>query len=134
MCAPLDNTWVNNLVLDMKWGPADNQVCLGKKFPLERLHSEGNVYMRLKGGEKEVKFWDLGGFKLVDGTPETPLDPGFVDLPPEELTPDKNHFVFRKGDFNLKPDSLVMKEIPGWQPIPWDKIGPYKDKWRKLIP
>ena len=134
MCAPLGNIWINNLVLDMKWGPADNKVFRGKTFPLGRLHSEGNVYMRLKGGEKEVKFWDLGGFKLVEGTPETPLNPGFVDLPTEELTPDKNHFVFRKGDFNLKPDSLVMKEIPGWQPIPWDKIGPYKDKWRKLIP
>ena len=133
MCAPVDNAWVNNLVLDMKWGLADLQICAKKTFPLERLHSEGNVYLRLRGGKKEVKFWKLGGFKLIDGTPDAPLDPGFVDLPSEEITQDKSHFVFRKGDFNLKPDSLVKKEIPGWQPIPWDKIGPYADRWRKTV-
>jgi len=36
-------------------------------------------------------------------------DPGFVDL--------------AKGDYALKPDAEVFKQIPGFEPIPFDKIG-----------
>lgn len=36
-------------------------------------------------------------------------DPGFVD--------------FARGDLRLKPDSEVFKRLPGFRPIPFDKIG-----------
>ena len=39
---------------------------------------------------------------------EIDTDPGFVD----EAT----------GNFALRPDSRVFKEIPGWMPIPFEKM------------
>ena len=40
----------------------------------------------------------------------TDEDPGFVDL--------------ANGNFQLRPDAEVFKRLPGFQPIPFDKIGP----------
>ena len=45
-----------------------------------------------------------------------------------------DYFIYDKGDFNLAEDSIIPKECPGFVPIPWDKIGLYKDKWRTIIP
>lgn len=42
----------------------------------------------------------------------TDLDPGFVDL--------------AEGDFRLKPDAEVFRRIPGFQPVPVEKMGPYR--------
>ena len=50
----------------------------------------------------------------------TNQDPGFVDV--------------AKGNFALKPNSIVFKKIPGFQPIPFDKIGLYKDQYRRTLP
>lgn len=47
-------------------------------------------------------------------------DPGFVDL--------------AKSDFRLKPDSQVFKDLPGFQPIPFDKMGLYVDEYRQRLP
>ena len=44
-------------------------------------------------------------------------DPGFVDM--------------KNGNFMLKSNSVVFEKIPGFQPIPFDKMGLYKDKYRK---
>ena len=38
-------------------------------------------------------------------------DPGFANL--------------AEGDFRLKPDSEVFRRIPGFQPVPVEKMGPY---------
>ena len=40
----------------------------------------------------------------------TDRDPGFVDA--------------AEGDFLLRPDAEVFQRLPGFQPIPFDKIGP----------
>jgi hypothetical protein len=37
----------------------------------------------------------------------------------------------KKGNFMLKSNSIVFEKIPGFQPIPFDKMGLYKDKYRK---
>jgi parallel beta-helix repeat protein len=37
-----------------------------------------------------------------------------------------------KLDMRLKADSVVFKEIPGFEPIPFEKIGLYEDNYRKL--
>jgi hypothetical protein len=50
----------------------------------------------------------------------TPEDPGFVNA--------------AVGDFALKPGSPVFKEIPGFKPIPFDKIGLQLDEYRKTLP
>jgi len=39
-----------------------------------------------------------------------------------------------KGDFRLKPDAQVFKDLPGFQPIPFDKIGLYVDEYRRKLP
>jgi hypothetical protein len=50
----------------------------------------------------------------------TATDPGFVDA--------------AKGNFALKPDAVVFQKIPGFQPIPFDKIGLFKDEYRRTLP
>lgn len=50
----------------------------------------------------------------------THSDPGFVDL--------------SAGNFALKKDSEVFTKIPGFQNIPFDKMGLQTDKYRKQLP
>jgi hypothetical protein len=47
-------------------------------------------------------------------------DPGFVDA--------------AKGDFRLKPDSEVFGELPGFRPIPFEKMGLVRDALRPTLP
>ena len=47
-------------------------------------------------------------------------DPGFVDA--------------AKGNYALKPGSEVFTKIPGFQPIPFDKIGLHIDEFRRSLP
>jgi hypothetical protein len=47
-------------------------------------------------------------------------DPGFVDL--------------KKYNFQLKGDSKIFKDLPGFTPIPFNKIGLYIDEYRKRLP
>ncbi|NQV36031.1 MAG: right-handed parallel beta-helix repeat-containing protein, partial [Phycisphaeraceae bacterium] len=67
--------------------------------------------------------------KVTSGRPEwgpfknnwlTNDDPGFVNM--------------AQGDFSLKEDSVVFKQIPGFEPVPFSKMGLYPDPWRKTIP
>lgn len=44
----------------------------------------------------------------------TDQDPGFVDI--------------TNGNFSLKPDALVFKMIPGFEPIPFEKMGRIRKK------
>jgi hypothetical protein len=47
-------------------------------------------------------------------------DPGFVDA--------------AAMNFQLKPDSIVSTKISRFQKIPFEKIGPYQDEYRKAVP
>ena len=47
-------------------------------------------------------------------------DPGFVNM--------------AKMDFRLKPDAQVFKDLPGFQPIPFEKIGLFTDEFRPKLP
>ena len=47
-------------------------------------------------------------------------DPGFVDIA---------HL-----DFRLKPDARLLHDMPGFQPIPVEKIGLFIDEYRKKLP
>ena len=38
------------------------------------------------------------------------------------------------GDLSLKKDSPVFSELPGFAPIPFSKIGLYRDEFRKVLP
>jgi hypothetical protein len=37
----------------------------------------------------------------------------------------------KNKNFMLKHDAEVFKKIPGFQPIPFDKMGTYPDEYRK---
>ena len=50
----------------------------------------------------------------------TATDPGFVDA--------------ATGNFSLKPDSVAFKKIPGFERIPFEKIGLFKDEYRHTLP
>ncbi len=67
--------------------------------------------------------------KVTSGRPEwgpiqnnwsTKDDPGFVSM--------------AEGDFRLKEDSPVFEKIPGFEPVPFSKMGLYTDPWRKTLP
>lgn len=47
-------------------------------------------------------------------------DPGFVDA--------------AARDYRLKPESEVFSKIPGFEPIPFEKVGLYIDGYRKELP
>jgi hypothetical protein len=66
-----------------------------------------------------------GKKRATDPFPSGPLavydeDPGFVDL--------------EGGDLRLKPDSKIFKDLPGFQPIPFEKIGLFVDEYRPVLP
>ena len=63
-------------------------------------------------------FLDRGKQELIDNY-ETQEDPGFVDASTQ--------------NFMLKDNAPVYSKIPGFQKIPFDKIGIYKDEYRKSI-
>lgn len=47
-------------------------------------------------------------------------DPGFVNM--------------ARYDFRLRPGNQIEKDLPGFQPIPFEKIGLYVDGYRKKLP
>ncbi len=50
----------------------------------------------------------------------TANDPGFVDA--------------AKGNFSLKPNAVVFKKIPGFEKIPFEKMGLQTDEYRRSLP
>jgi len=50
----------------------------------------------------------------------TKEDPGFANM--------------AEGDFTLADDSIAYKKIPGFKPLPFSKMGMYKDEYRKKLP
>ncbi len=91
----------------------------GKEW--EGMRSRGNEFIRnvIVGGP-DIPVNLLGG-KYATITSEqnfvTREDPGFVN--------------FKNENFMLKPDAKVFQMIPGFEPIPFDKMGLYKDAYRK---
>ena len=91
----------------------------GKEW--QGMRSRGNALTRnviVGGPENPVKL--LGGeYATVAVTNNfvTKEDPGFVDM--------------KNENFMLKSDAKVYQMIPGFEPIPFDKMGLYKDAYRK---
>jgi|GEM_PF-570029 len=50
----------------------------------------------------------------------TQNDPGFVNMP--------------EGNYDLKSDSPVFEKIAGFKPVPFSKMGLYRDPWRRELP
>lgn len=177
--APIGNEIVNNLFLDIKGYGTQVFVALKREFPRERNLGRGNLVVRTKGllpGEYDLASGDssnaptnhmsagssntFGPFvpvRVLDGTPDDPIDMGFVKVPSARFDTQDYLFIeqgwmdtakyndacaqgrfegirYDCGDFSLKADARVFREIPGFQPIPWNKIGVYRDAWRKALP
>ena len=93
------------------------------ELPL-RNHFERNLIVIQKG--------EPIALKLSKATQENPAilttkdnwvtaaDPGFVNA--------------AEGNYGLKPDAAVFKNIPGFKPIPFDKIGLQLDAYRRSLP
>ena len=132
MFGNVDNTWVNNIVIDSP--NTQDQACHNIFIPLDRQVSRGNVSFGLRS-EPRKDVWRFGGFTIIDlrGTP----DRLFVNVPPRRTMkrPDGQElFRYECGDFNLAPHSEIYKAAPGFMPIPWDRIGLYTDEWRRTLP
>ena len=176
--APVDNVWINNLFLDITG--YSSQIFIARKRDRPREdYASGNLCVRpvgLREGVSDIQDGTAANAKtnrfmaymgtsttrpifpvrVLDGTPTSPIDIGFVDVPKpsfksadymlevqgwvdvDRLTELRSagslENVFRLGDFNLRPEARIFREMPGFQPIPWDKIGLYRDEWRQTLP
>jgi hypothetical protein len=68
----------------------------------------------LAGKKEELQFMKVGTNLAVD------RDPGFADA--------------AALDFRLRPDAAALKELPGFQAIPFEKIGLVVDEDRRTLP
>lgn len=132
--APLDNVFTMNVVCEVPTNrsPFALNGLLHKLVPSNRVHVVNNLYVR-KTGKGKNSGWPREGVRTLDGTEDNPIDLGFVDLPEFKWSDERYSYYDEKGDFNLKPGARLLKELPGFAPIPWDKIGLYKDKWRTAL-
>lgn len=63
---------------------------------------------------------DLKGWARVAGTKDEPVVLGFADP--------------AAGDFTLRKNARLLKEMPSFEPIPFQRIGLYQDDWRRQLP
>ena len=107
----------NNIAINCRWGfefvsalPSriENNVAVNCSQPFTWQWIQGTNLIRTNN------FFASG--KNVSYT----NDPGFVDL--------------AKHDLRLKPDARIFRDLPGFQPIPFEKIGLFVDEYRQRLP
>ncbi|MFO7937964.1 MAG: right-handed parallel beta-helix repeat-containing protein [Kiritimatiellia bacterium] len=116
---PLYNPVKNNIFVDCGKKPLrfDKRVMsLMDKFEME------NNLMIATASTNTISIQDgVHGFKTLNGTPDDPIKLGF-----------KNR---DEGDFRLRWWRPAIKRIaPDFKEIPFDRIGLYKDDFRKTLP
>ena len=96
-----------------------------RNLPVDHNLWDENLYWHAGGGPLKIALGgklgevDLDGWRAKGADVHSVVaDPRFVDA--------------AKGDFRLRPDSPALKL--GFQPIPVEKIGPYKDELRASWP
>ena len=121
------NTVRNNLFIDGERG-----LQFDAKYPsLAKLISgaldlptgdllENNVLVRCKKPFSFAAKDDLRLSTIRDNLDLGNEDPGFVDV--------------ARLNFELKPNSPIYQKLPAFQPIPFAKIGLYRDEFRKRLP
>ncbi|MEC5126642.1 right-handed parallel beta-helix repeat-containing protein [Verrucomicrobiales bacterium BCK34] len=115
---PLHNRVVRNVFIDSK-----KQVLSfndNVKKLVGKLDIADNIAVNSSGAEPKSTAGDTKGFSNLAGTGEEPIDLGFIDA--------------EKLNFQLKPDARLLKEIPGFEPVPFDKIGLFVDEYRTALP
>ncbi len=105
---PLYNPVENNIFIDCSKqllaldGKAATE-CLPRMAPIAGnlvINTVGTNGVRTATPDKRI----AAGFRIVNGTPEKPFDAGFVDA--------------AKGNFALKPDAWLLREMPAFKPLP----------------
>ena len=152
-----DDKWINNITCRTFGNAERTQLCGEWRIAdSNRVTSVGNLFVDPDGTAKEwiddYCVWGFGGLRKLIGTKENPIDPGIVDLPEPRFDPtlcmrkdgwvDEELFYrmklggeaemkpYRRGDLRFRADSILRREVPGWQDIPFDRIGLVRDDWR----
>lgn len=90
----------------------------------QRNTFEQNVIVMKTGEPVSLKFsaatQKVSGLILQRNNWVTTTDPGFVDP--------------SQGNFALRPDAEVFHRLPGFEPIPFDRIGLKTDEYRRTLP
>lgn len=98
-------TYLDPIVEGKEW---QGMRARGNEFSENVIIGGANNPVKLMGGEYATVS-EKNNFITQD-------DPGFVDM--------------KNGNFQLKKDAVVFKKIPGFEPVPFEKMGIYKDQYR----
>jgi hypothetical protein len=115
---PLYNPIRNNLFID-----CTQQICNfdGKVMDLmDKFELENNLAVFTSSTREIPLKKGIPGFRTLNGTSEAPIDFGFEDRD--------------AGNFNLRSEAKLTEIAPHFQAIPFDKIGLYRDEFRKELP
>lgn len=116
---PLYNAVRRNVFVDCQ-----KQVCDfdgNVKKLLDKFEIAENLAVNSLGASNRVaKAVELKGFANLAGTAEEPVDLGFEGR--------------AEGDFALRRGARLTKELPSFERIPFEKIGLYKDEYRRKLP
>lgn len=137
-----DFTIANNIFIDCKAVLRAN----GKDGNMRWLTQEGMFEARLKAVQYDQSPWrehypDFPDYLAARNTMprrnvlrnnlivRSKLIPGSYQATNNWVATEDPGFVnYDNGNLKLKPDAAVFKQIPGFEPIPFDKIGLYKKK------
>ncbi len=87
---------------------------------LGRLQIASNLVVNTTGAASLAKSPTYPGFTYLAGSQETPVDLGFESAP--------------KGNYALRKKALLLEKLPSFQAIPFEKIGIYRDVYRRDLP
>ena len=92
------------LALDDKGADRETfRACLSRLAPIAgnlAINTVGTNDVRTAKPDPRI----AAGFRVVNGTPEAPFDAGFADA--------------AHGDFTLRPGAWLLREMPGFRPLP----------------
>ncbi|NLF68311.1 MAG: hypothetical protein GX575_04565 [Candidatus Anammoximicrobium sp.] len=87
---------------------------------LDKLELAENLAVNTTGAASGVaKPVEYKGFVNLAGTASAPIDLGFADP--------------SAGNFALRPNARLQKELPSFEPIPFAAIGLYQDEYRHRL-
>jgi len=87
---------------------------------LDKFEITDNVIVNTVGTKSSAPAPVLKGFTTVSGTANQPIDLGFKDA--------------KNGNFALRKGSLLLKMVPSFGLIPVEKIGLFRDEYRRELP
>jgi len=88
---------------------------------IDKFDLSQNLAVNTTGATNGVaKAVEVKGFTNLSGTQKEPVDLGFENA--------------AAADFTLRRHARLLKELPTFEKIPFEKIGLYKDAYRRKLP